>query len=134
MVRRRPAFLDCTPFSSLTPHRYATVAIVMGQAVGITYLDDIEVRGPTGSAVVPTNVDCTRLGSETRLNLRESTGSRTCAEFPGRAAATCLRYFYLLPSGALVACELSSADNSADNTCVDAPPAFCFEPGTIVAR
>ena len=41
------------------------VAIVMGR-VGNTYLD-VEVRGPVGSAVLPTNVDCTQLG-ETRLN------------------------------------------------------------------
>lgn len=104
---------------------------MMGQAVGITYLDDVEVRGPAGSAVLPTNVDCTQLGGETRLNLRGSSGSRqTCGEFTGRGAATCLHYFYTLPSGALVACE----HRSADNTCVDARPAFCFEPGTIVAR
>ena len=104
---------------------------MMGQAVGITYLDDVEVRGPAGSAVLPTNVDCTQLGGETRLNLRGSSGSRqTCAEFTGRGAATCLHYVYTLPSGALVACE----HRSADNTCVDARPVFCFEPGTTVAR
>ena len=119
------------PVEASRAGNYLDIAIVMGQAIGITYLDDIEVRGPTGSAVVPTNVDCTQLGSETRLNLRDSTGSRkTCAEFTGRKAATCLRYFYSLPSGALVACE----HRSADNTCVDARPAFCFEPGTIIAR
>ena len=111
---------------------YLDVAIVLGQDAGITYLDDVEVRGPTGTSPVPTNVDCTSLGSETRVNLRDgdAASSRTCAYFTGKGAGTCERHFYLLPAGALVAC----AYRPADDKCADGQPSFCYEKGTIVAR
>ena len=104
----------------------------MGQDVGITYLDDVEVRGPAGSALVRSNVDCTTLGSETRLDLRAADGasSSTCASYSGRGASACLRYFYLLRGGALVPCE----HRSADDTCADGPATFCHEAGTTIAR